>query len=293
VNVGIVGAGLAGLACADGLQVPASAPRLRRQRARAAALVAARAVLTSAERGGELIDNLHKTMLGYARRFDLAIEDVSKGPGEVFYYFAGQRWPESVVVDEFREFAAAMRVDFRRLSNTVTAAEHTDIDSLDRTSLLAYLEGQNGPVWPPAGHQEAVSDCTSPMGLAPTTRAASTFCSRPADRDRSSARRVQRRTLACSTAAIARRGLTSTRHGEPACTSSACAAPAGAIERFKAGARSSGRMMRPSSPFLHGAARRGAGREPGAHPQQRHAVPRWDTDNAKMMLDSLAGRGLP
>ena len=37
------------------------------------------------ERGGELIDNLHKTMLGYAQRFGLAREDVNKQPGEVFY----------------------------------------------------------------------------------------------------------------------------------------------------------------------------------------------------------------
>jgi monoamine oxidase len=63
----------------------------------------------------------------------------------VTYVFGGQRWPESAVVDEFRDFVAAMRVDLRRLSPEVTAASHGDDDvALDRTSLLAYLEGQNG-----------------------------------------------------------------------------------------------------------------------------------------------------
>ena len=58
------------------------------------------------ERGGELIDNLHKTMLGYAQRFGLAREDVNKRPGEVFYVFGGERYPEAAVVDEFRAFVA-------------------------------------------------------------------------------------------------------------------------------------------------------------------------------------------
>lgn len=84
-------------------------------------------------------------MLGYASRFGLAAEDVSKEPGEVFYYFDGQRVPESTVVDEFRDFVQTMRVDLRRLSQEVTALTHTDVDvALDRTSLQAYLEGENG-----------------------------------------------------------------------------------------------------------------------------------------------------
>jgi monoamine oxidase len=97
-----------------------------------------------AERGGEFVDNLHKTMLHYARRFELALEDVSKEPGEVFYYFRGQHVPESTVVDEFRDFVWAMHLDLRRLSNEVTALSHTDEDVvLDRTTLQSYLEGEN------------------------------------------------------------------------------------------------------------------------------------------------------
>jgi monoamine oxidase len=84
-------------------------------------------------------------MLGYAKRFGLALEDVNKQPGEIFYHFSGQRYSEAAVVAEFRDFVSVMRIDLNRLSREVTAISHTpdDVD-LDRISLLAYLEGHNG-----------------------------------------------------------------------------------------------------------------------------------------------------
>jgi monoamine oxidase len=148
VDVGIVGAGLAGLACADTLAASGIAATVYDANTRAGGRCwSLRGFFPGqvAERGGEFIDNLHKTMLQYARRFGLALEDVSKEPGEVFYYFGGQHVPEATVVDEFRDFVDVMRLDLRRLSNEVTALSHTDADrELDRTSLLAYLEGTNG-----------------------------------------------------------------------------------------------------------------------------------------------------
>ena len=97
----------------------------------------------------KLIDNLHKTMLGYAQRFGLAKEDVNKVPGEVFYHFYGQRYPEAAVVTEFRDFVSAMRVDLNRLSREITATSHTQTDEvLDQTNLMAYLEGANGAQTP-------------------------------------------------------------------------------------------------------------------------------------------------
>jgi monoamine oxidase len=94
-----------------------------------------------AERGGEFIDNLHKTLLGYAKRFNLALEDVEKEPpGEVFYFFNKQLFPESAVVDEFRELVAAMRDDLRTVGQP-TADSHSDADAiLDFTNLREYLE---------------------------------------------------------------------------------------------------------------------------------------------------------
>ena len=147
VSVGIVGAGLAGLACADTLKAGGMRATLydaaNRTGGRCFSL---RGFFPGqvAERGGEFIDNLHKTMLGYARRFDLTVEDVNKEPGDVFYFLDGEIRPEAVIVDELREFVTVMRADLRRLSREVTAAAHTAADEqLDRTSLLEYLEGRN------------------------------------------------------------------------------------------------------------------------------------------------------
>ena len=90
-------------------------------------------------------------MLGYVKRFRLSLEDVNKEPGEVFYHFFGQRYSEAAVVTEFRDFVSVMRTDLNRLSREVTVTSHTPNDvALDRTNLLAYLEGHNG-VRVPAG----------------------------------------------------------------------------------------------------------------------------------------------
>ncbi|MDH4301547.1 MAG: FAD-dependent oxidoreductase [Nitrospira sp.] len=154
LSVGIVGAGLAGLACADRLKTRGIRASLYDAGTRAGGRCwSLRGFFPGqvAERGGELIDTLHKTMLGYAKRFRLRLEDVNKEPGEVFYYFSRQRYSEAAVVAEFRDFVSVMRNDLHRLSREVTASSHTTDDAaLDQISLLAYLEGHNG-VGTPAG----------------------------------------------------------------------------------------------------------------------------------------------
>jgi monoamine oxidase len=144
VSVGIVGAGLAGLACGDELKKNGINATLYDASNR----VGGRCFSLQgffpgqvAERGGEFIDNLHKTMLGYAREFNLTLEDVEKQPpGEVFYFFDGQHFPESVVVDEFRDLVASMHDDLRTLTPP-TADNHTDADILlDFTNLQDYLD---------------------------------------------------------------------------------------------------------------------------------------------------------
>jgi monoamine oxidase len=143
VRVAIVGAGLAGLTCGDELNmngIKADLYDANNNR------VGGRCFSLSdffpgqvAERGGEFIDTLHKTMLGYANRFNLALEDVEKTPGEVFYFFNGQHFPESAVVDEFRDLVAAMRDDLRTVGKP-TADNHTAADAiLDFTNLREYL----------------------------------------------------------------------------------------------------------------------------------------------------------
>jgi monoamine oxidase len=144
VRAAIVGAGLAGLTCGDELNSNGIHATLYDASNR----VGGRCFSLEgffpgqvAERGGEFIDNLHKTLLGYAKRFNLVLEDVEKEPpGEVFYFFNEQHFPESAVVDEFRDLVAAMRDDLRTVGQP-TADSHTEADAiLDFTNLHEYLE---------------------------------------------------------------------------------------------------------------------------------------------------------
>lgn len=146
-SVGIVGAGLAGLVCADHLQSAGMAPHLYDAAERVGGRVRSLAGFFPAqvaERGGEFIDTGHKTMIAYARQFGLTLEDVNKEPGDVAYYLNGRHYPESAVVDEFRAFVAVMRSDLRTLSRAPSAISHTPADAaLDRVSLAEYLDGRN------------------------------------------------------------------------------------------------------------------------------------------------------
>ncbi len=151
VRVAIVGAGLAGLSCVDRLAQSGIAATMYEASTRPGGRCwSLRGTFPGqvVERGGELIDNLHKTMIGFVRRFGLTLEDYEKQSGEVFYHFAGQAWPEHTVVDEYRAFVAAMRPDLRALSNQPTADVHQAADvALDSMSLADYLASRGaGPV---------------------------------------------------------------------------------------------------------------------------------------------------
>jgi monoamine oxidase len=151
ITVGIVGAGLAGLACAYELKRRGVIATLFDANDRAGGRCwSLRDFFPGqvAELGGEFIDTPHRTLLGYIKEFKLAVEDVDKQPGEVFYYFNGEHYPESRVVDEYREFVPAMRSDLRTLSGKPTAADHTPADEkLDHISLKQYLDSRGaGPL---------------------------------------------------------------------------------------------------------------------------------------------------
>ncbi len=148
-DVAIIGAGLAGLACGDELRRHGVLATIYeasdRSGGRCFSLGGAFPGPVDfpgqvVERGGEFIDNGHKTMIGYAQQFGLALEDVTKGHEDVFYYFFGQHHSESEVVDEFRELVDAMRDDLRTVGNP-TADSFTPTDAvLDLTNLREYLE---------------------------------------------------------------------------------------------------------------------------------------------------------
>src|SRR5262245_51450099 len=150
-NIAVVGAGLAGLTSTRTLVEAGATVTLYEASDRAGGRqFSLRSFFPgqTAERGGEFIDNAHKTLLGYANEFGLAIEDVTRAPGEVFYRFGGVSYPESVVVDEYRDFVAAMHDDLRDLSGGPTADTHNDADVvIDNTDLQTYLETRGaGPV---------------------------------------------------------------------------------------------------------------------------------------------------
>lgn len=151
VQVAIVGAGLGGLACADHLKSKGVLATVFDANDRVGGrCFSLRGVFPkqTAERGGEFVDNLHKVMLGYAQRFKLATEDLSKEEGEVFYFVDGRLHSEEEVVDEYREIVPAMREDINKTSGQPTADNHTEADvELDFTTLKEWLVTRGaGPV---------------------------------------------------------------------------------------------------------------------------------------------------
>jgi monoamine oxidase len=142
-SVAIVGAGLAGLACADALAARGIAATVFEASTRVGGRCFSLSGLFPGqvgERGGEFIDTTHSAMRRYANALDLALEDVGKSAGEAVYFVNGQRHDEREVVEHFRAFVPAMRADLRRLGQP-TASSFTDQDrELDFTSLAEYLE---------------------------------------------------------------------------------------------------------------------------------------------------------
>lgn len=158
-DVGIVGAGLAGLVCAERLQAAGTVATLYEASDRVGGRQWSLQNFHKGihiERGGELIDTGHKTMIAYANRFGLALESYRTNPGEEFFHFFGRRWSEAEVVDAFRAFVPAMKDDVRKLSGSTTAFSSTDYDRLiDNTSLRDYLISRGAPPLVRASIEEA------------------------------------------------------------------------------------------------------------------------------------------
>ncbi|WP_426745420.1 NAD(P)/FAD-dependent oxidoreductase [Myxococcus faecalis] len=156
-RVGIVGAGLAGLACAYELRRAGVIATVHEASERTGGRVYSMGGAFGGpvtfpgqvvERGGEFIDSGHATMLGYARQFHLEREDLARFHGEVTYFFGGQRYAESAILAEYCPLIAAIRQDLSRLSDAPTAARHTPVDrAFDVMDLMTYLESRDaGPL---------------------------------------------------------------------------------------------------------------------------------------------------
>jgi monoamine oxidase len=147
-RIAIVGAGMAGLVAADRLRAKGYSAVLYEANTRVGGRVkSARGTFPGqvGELGGEMIDNLHKTMLAYANEFNLAKEDLEKAPGETGYYFGGQRYSEDQVIDEYRQLVPRMRNDMHSSSGAPTYFSHTVGDVLlDQTDLATWLGTRAG-----------------------------------------------------------------------------------------------------------------------------------------------------
>ncbi|MBA3502143.1 MAG: FAD-dependent oxidoreductase [Deltaproteobacteria bacterium] len=159
IDVGIVGAGLAGLQCAYELGRSGLTPSIYEAGTRVGGRQFSLRGLfpgQNAERGGELIDNLHKTMLGWVNTLGLTREDVTRVEGDIVYHFDGQRVPESTIVDEYRAFVATMQDDLRASTGAPTANAFNAADqTLDRTTLADYLTSRGCGHWARKALEEA------------------------------------------------------------------------------------------------------------------------------------------
>lgn len=143
VRIAIVGGGTAGIVCAEqlaGKGLSATIYEANTSRLGGRMWSSHRFPGQVVERGGEMIDTAHKTMLGYANALGLTLEDVNKNPGETFYHFRGQHYRESEVIDEFRELAKRIRPDLKQIGEP-TFFSHTEAEkALDFTDLATYLD---------------------------------------------------------------------------------------------------------------------------------------------------------
>lgn len=150
-KVAILGGGLAGLSCADTLRAHGvTATVYEAHPTRLGGRVYSNRSFAGqvAENGGELIDNQHKLMLGYAQQLGLAREDLVKAPGEIAYHFFGQHWSETQVVEQLRVLIERMRPDLQSISGAPSFFSYSTADYLlDHTSLEEYL-ATRGPDLP-------------------------------------------------------------------------------------------------------------------------------------------------
>jgi monoamine oxidase len=146
-TVAIVGAGLAGLVCADRLRARGVAANLYEASDRVGGRCSSlRGFFGSpagsqvAELGGEFIDTTHQTMRQYANEFNLVREDTKDEEGETIYDFDGARVSEEAIVDEYRILVPRIRDDVQTLSGDVNFFSHTAADiALDTLPLSDWL----------------------------------------------------------------------------------------------------------------------------------------------------------
>src|SRR5262249_37508630 len=152
-SIAIVGAGLAGLTCADRLRaagvlatVYEAAPNRVGGRVRSLPGVFPGRTI---ELGGELIDYSHETILGYVKRFGLTRIDLFDTTEDVLYRIDGATLPESRIIDGFRD--VVLRADEGRHA-------------------LGDVQGQREELRPRAGQRRRAPRQHEPPGISRAAR---------------------------------------------------------------------------------------------------------------------------
>ena len=148
-SIAIVGAGMAGLACADRLRqagilgtvYEAAVERVGGRVRSISGIFPGRTI----ELGGEFIDYWHAAILRYVRRFGLTRIDLFDTAEEVLYRIDGVTYPESTIIDAFRDVVQRMKKDMRSVTSGISArnfdaAPNSADRRLDHTNLQEYLE---------------------------------------------------------------------------------------------------------------------------------------------------------
>ena len=148
-SIAIVGAGMAGLACADRLReagvlatvYEAAAERVGGRVRSISGVFPGRTI----ELGGEFIDYWHAAILRYVRRFGLTRVDLFDTAEEVLYRIDGVTYPESTIIDAFRDVVLRMKEDMRSVTSGISARNFDSAPNsadlrLDNTNLQEYLE---------------------------------------------------------------------------------------------------------------------------------------------------------
>jgi monoamine oxidase len=147
-SIAIVGAGMAGLACADRLKAAGLLPTVYEARSAVGGRVRSLPGVfpgRTIELGGEFIDYWHAVVLKYVRRFRLTRVDLFRAAEDVLYRIDGVTYPESVIIDALREVVLRMKEDVRAVTPNVSArnfdpAPNSADRRLDNTNLQEYLE---------------------------------------------------------------------------------------------------------------------------------------------------------
>jgi monoamine oxidase len=148
-SIAVVGAGMAGLASADRLReegilatiYEAASERVGGRVRSLAGTFPGRTI----ELGGEFIDYWHATLLRYVHRFNLTRVDLFDTAADVPYRIDGVAYPESEIIEAFRDVVQRMKRDMRSVTSGISArnfdpAANSADRRLDHTNLQEYLE---------------------------------------------------------------------------------------------------------------------------------------------------------